>query len=171
MVELEHRCACEVASHPTAVDAVREPPHSEYVTNEAAVDAILSLCRFSSCADYLAALEAAQPWDSAARRAACLQHEREARRRDLTDATRSSASAKANKQGAYGKVPTHGHSKLDQLTRPYEVAAGLYVKLVPGALQSNLKPDRALDADLHFCDVKLGEVSRSFAAVIRQVRL
>ena len=68
-----------------------------------------------------------------------------------------------------GQVPTHSHSKLDQLTRPMEVAAALYVKLVPGAMRSNLHTDANDDADLHFCDVKLGEVSRSFAAVIRQL--
>ena len=117
----------------------------------------------------LAAAEAKLKWDSDERRSLCLRQEREARRRDLTDATRSSASAKANKQGAYGKVPTHSHGKLDQLTRPLEVAAALYVKFVPGALRSNLRTDPASDADLHFCDVKLGEVSRSFAAVIRQL--
>jgi len=117
----------------------------------------------------LCAAEGGMAWDSAERRSLCLRHEREARRRDLTGATRSTASAKANKQGAYGKVPTHSYSKLDQLTRPLEVAAALYVKFVPGALKSNLKVNKAEDADLYFCDVKLGEVSRSFAAVIRQL--
>ena len=79
---------------------------------------------------------------------------------------RSSASAKANKQGAYGKVPTHSHSKADQLTRPLEVAAGLYVKLMPGALPLNLK---VTTEEERFCDKKLEQVSRSFAAVIRQL--
>ena len=116
----------------------------------------------------IAAAEAKLKWGSAERRELTLKMEREARRRDLTSATRSSASAAANKQGAYGKVPTHTHSKLGQLMRPREVAAGLYLKLVPGAIPTNLKPDAA-DADLLFCDVKLGEVSRSFAAVIRQL--
>ena len=97
-----------------------------------------------------------------------LKSEREARRRDLTHATRSSASAAANKQGAYGKVPTHSHSKKDQLSRPLEIACGLYLKAMPGALPTNLKIDPS-DTDMLFCDVKLGEVSRSFAAVIRQL--
>ena len=85
------------------------------------------------------------------RRELTLKMEREARRRDLTSATRSSASAAANKQGAYGKVPTHSHSKLSQLLRPREVAAGLYLKMVPGAIPTNLKPD-ASDVDLLFCE-------------------
>ena len=117
----------------------------------------------------LAAAEAKLDWGSAERRKLTLAHEREARRRDLTDRTRSAASASANKQGAYGKVPTHSTSKLDQLTRPLEVASALYLKLVPGALQNNLKVDPAKEPALYFCDVKLGQVSRSFAAVIRQL--
>jgi len=65
-------------------------------------------------------------------------------------------------------VPTHSHSKASQLARPLEIASGLYLKLMPGALPTNLRiaPD---DTDLLFCDEKLGEVSRSFAAVIRQL--
>ena len=95
-------------------------------------------------------------------------------------ASRSQASAAANKgasgesvgaaakQGAYGKVPTHSHSKLSQLLRPREVGAALYLKLIPGALPANLVI-APTDTDLQFCDEKLGEVSRSFAAVIRQL--
>jgi farnesyl-diphosphate farnesyltransferase len=113
--------------------------------------------------------ESKLPWASKERRELTMRMEREARRRDLTDRTRSDAAAAANKQGAYGKVPTHSNSKLDQLTRPLEVGAALYLKLVPGALPRNLKPDPVKEADLHFCDVKLSEVSRSFAAVIRQL--
>ena len=63
-----------------------------------------------------------------------------------------------SKQGAYGKVPTHSHSKLSQLVRAREVFCGLYLKLVPGAVSSNLVVP-AGDAELQFCDVKLGEVS------------
>jgi farnesyl-diphosphate farnesyltransferase len=116
----------------------------------------------------LAAAESKLEWTSAERRTLTLKSEREARRRDLTSATRSKAAAAANKQGAYGKVPTHSHSKKEQLSYPLEIACGLYLKFVPGALPLNLKvkPD---DTDLLFCDVKLGEVSRSFAAVIRQL--
>jgi farnesyl-diphosphate farnesyltransferase len=71
------------------------------------------------------------------------------------------------KQGAYGKVPTHPSSKLDQLMRPLEVAAALRFKL-GGLLEDNLKPARG-DADIAFCDDMLGKVSRSFAAVIKQL--
>ena len=140
-------------------------------------DAPKAHCKAGGCHDGaagseladLAAAEAKLAWGSAERRKLCLTWERESRRRDLTDRTRSAASASANKQGAYGKVPTHSTSKLDQLTRPIEVACALYLKFVPGALQNNLKVDAATEADLHFCDVKLGQVSRSFAAVIRQL--
>ena len=40
------------------------------------------------------------------------------------------------------------------------------LKFVPGALQNNLICD---SDDKSFCDTKLGQVSRSFAAVIRQL--
>jgi len=53
--------------------------------------------------------------------------------------------------------------------RPMEVAAGLYVKLYPRALPVNLKVDKETDKDRAFADEKLGQVSRSFAAVIRQL--
>ena len=42
--------------------------------------------------------------------------------------------------------------------RAREVFCGLYLKLVPGAVPSNLVVP-AGDAELQFCDVKLGEVS------------
>ena len=112
----------------------------------------------------LMAREAELPWNSKARRELTLRVEREQRRRDLT--SRSAASAKNVKQGAYGKVQTHSVSKWAQLAHPMEVASALYLKLMPGALPSNLAVS---DADLRFCDEKLGQVSRSFAAVIRQL--
>ena len=129
-------------------------------------------CHDGPAATELGDLHAAEKvlkWDSDKRRDLTLKCEREARRRDLTDPSRSTASALANKQGAYGKVPTHAHSKLEQLLRPLEVSAALYIKFVPGAMKANLKPSAASDPDMAFCDVKLGEVSRSFAAVIRQL--
>ena len=52
------------------------------------------------------------------------------------------------------------------LPHPSQVSAALYVKFVPGALKNNLIVG---DADLKFCDDKLGQVSRSFAAVIHQL--
>uniref|UniRef100_A0A7S2M2J8 isopentenyl-diphosphate Delta-isomerase n=1 Tax=Zooxanthella nutricula TaxID=1333877 RepID=A0A7S2M2J8_9DINO len=70
------------------------------------------------------------------------------------------------KQGSYGKVPTHSSGKLDQLCRPLEVVAALRFKL-GGLLEDNLKDSG--DADVMFCDDMLGKVSRSFAAVIRQL--
>mmetsp|Transcript_56695 Transcript_56695/g.165899 ORF Transcript_56695/g.165899 Transcript_56695/m.165899 type:complete len:793 (-) Transcript_56695:375-2753(-) len=71
------------------------------------------------------------------------------------------------KQGGYGKVPTHSSSKLDQLTRPLEVFAALRFKF-GGLLEDNIKKN-CDDADVLFCDDMLGKVSRSFAAVIRQL--
>lgn len=76
------------------------------------------------------------------------------------------ASAGGVKQGAYGKVPTHGTSKLEQLFRPLEIIAALRFKF-GGLLENNLKA--ISDADIAFCDDMLGKVSRSFAAVIRQL--
>lgn len=69
------------------------------------------------------------------------------------------------KQGAYGKVRTHGESKASQLLHLDEVAYALYYK-VSGGLTSKLSVP---DEDTKFCDDKLGAVSRSFAAVIRQL--
>lgn len=71
------------------------------------------------------------------------------------------------KQGGYGKVPTHKTPKLDQLMRPFEVMAGLRLKCT-GLLENNMK-DVLTDDDARFCDDMLGRVSRSFAAVIRQL--
>jgi farnesyl-diphosphate farnesyltransferase len=71
------------------------------------------------------------------------------------------------KQGGYGKVPTHKTPKLDQLMRPLEIMSGLRLKCT-GLLENNIK-ELAMDADSKFCDDMLGRVSRSFAAVIRQL--
>lgn len=73
----------------------------------------------------------------------------------------------AVKQGAYGKVPTHSTSKLDQLMRPFEVAAAVRFKCM-GLLENNMKSALS-DPDVAFCDDMLGKVSRSFACVIRQL--
>jgi isopentenyl-diphosphate delta-isomerase len=120
-------------------------------------------------------LESAFTWDSPDRRALTLSTEREARRYDLTSRSRSKALAAANKQGGYGKVGTHQASKLNQLLRVDEVFAALWLKFGSRALASNLSlPDAGghasgTTADLLFCDRILGQVSRSFAAVIRQL--
>ena len=87
-------------------------------------------------------------WDSDERRALTRAAEREARRRDLT---MRSADAQDAASGASA-----------------EVAAPVYLKFMPGVLTSNLDVSPS-DRDLAFCDKKLGEVSRSFAAVIRQL--
>jgi len=71
------------------------------------------------------------------------------------------------KQGSYGKVITHKHSKLDQLMRPLEIAAALRFKY-GGLLEDNLKPMES-DPDVKFCGKMLNSVSRSFAFVIRQL--
>jgi len=76
-------------------------------------------------------------------------------------------SAGDQKQGGYGKVPTHKTPKLDQLMRPLEIMSGLRLKCT-GLLENNIK-ELAMDADSKFCDDMLGRVSRSFAAVIRQL--
>jgi len=73
--------------------------------------------------------------------------------------------AQLKKQGAYGKVKTHSEGKLAQLMHVDEVAYALYYK-VSGGLVSKLSVN---DDDTRFCDDKLGAVSRSFAAVIRQL--
>ena len=69
------------------------------------------------------------------------------------------------KQGGYGKVKIHKHSKLDQICRLDEVFAAVWFKY--GAVMPN-KVDIS-DEDTRFCDEMLGKVSRSFAAVIRQL--
>jgi farnesyl-diphosphate farnesyltransferase len=69
------------------------------------------------------------------------------------------------KQGAYGKVPTHKHSKLDQLSRPFEVVAALRFKFL-NTLENNMA---AGGPDVAFCASMLDKVSRSFAAVIKQL--
>ncbi|CAE7902661.1 unnamed protein product, partial [Symbiodinium microadriaticum] len=53
------------------------------------------------------------------------------------------------------QVPTHKNPKLDQLMR------------CTGLLENNIKDQQ--DPDVEFCDDMLGKISRSFAAVIRQL--
>jgi len=113
----------------------------------------------------LYAAEQKLAWASAERKALTLRLEREARRRDLTMPVGVVDPEK--KQGAYGKVPTHSHSKLDQLSRVDEVVAALRLKF--GGSMLKALPAQFTADDVVWCDVKLGEVSRSFAAVIRQL--
>ena len=69
------------------------------------------------------------------------------------------------KQGAYGKVIIHEHSKLQQLMRIDEVFAAVWFKYV-AVMPNKVNID---NEDTKFCDDILGKVSRSFAAVIRQL--
>ena len=71
------------------------------------------------------------------------------------------------KQGAYGKVKIHKHNKLSQLVRIDEVFSAIWLKF--GAKMPNKIEKTNADPDLLFCDLFLGKVSRSFAAVIRQL--
>lgn len=73
----------------------------------------------------------------------------------------------AKKQGAYGKIRTIEPSKFMQLLRIDEVILMVAYKFGFGAAASNV--DYAGSADREFCDKMLGKVSRSFAAVIRQL--
>lgn len=79
---------------------------------------------------------------------------------------------RSKKQGAYGKVKTHTESKWQQLSHLDEVFAAItFLYLKP--LESNLDTEYIRSTfnkdDLAFCDEILVKVSRSFAAVIRQL--
>ncbi|CAK0844067.1 unnamed protein product [Prorocentrum cordatum] len=105
-----------------------------------------------------------------ARRLVALAAEREDRMVGLVGRGKKMIGDKAGdvKQGAYGKVPTHSTSKLDQLMRPFEVAAALRFKF-GGLLENNMKSAAQENPDVAFCDDMLTKVSRSFAAVIKQL--
>ena len=84
------------------------------------------------------------------------------------------ANASVQKQGAYGKIPTHKRSKLEQFSHPLEIACALSLKLgLRGGMSAKIAlPEQvstSLREDIAFCDRSLGQVSRSFAAVIRQL--
>ncbi|KAG5183202.1 isopentenyl-diphosphate delta-isomerase type 1 fused to squalene synthase [Tribonema minus] len=79
------------------------------------------------------------------------------------------ASSSKKKQGAYGKVPVFEESKLRQLARVDEVFMALAYKAGYGGGASNVKIGADLGGHRAFCDDMLGRVSRSFAAVIRQL--
>jgi farnesyl-diphosphate farnesyltransferase len=69
------------------------------------------------------------------------------------------------KQGGYGKVKIHKHSKIGQIVRLDEVYSMLSM-VMNDSMES--KVDRS-DENVRFCDDMLGKVSRSFASVIRQL--
>lgn len=71
----------------------------------------------------------------------------------------------ALKQGAYGKVKIHKHSKLSQIYHFDEIFAAFW--LLYGAPMPNKVDLR--DESRRFCDDMLNKVSRSFAAVIHQL--
>jgi len=76
------------------------------------------------------------------------------------------------KQGAYGKIKTHKESKISQICRLDEVFSAvtlLYIKPLTSNLNSPQIQETFNQPDLEFCDEILGKVSRSFAAVIRQL--
>jgi farnesyl-diphosphate farnesyltransferase len=77
----------------------------------------------------------------------------------------SEAADKGLKQGAYGKVKIHKHSKLEQISHFGEIVAALKV-LYGNALDNKLN---VTDENVKFCDDILVKVSRSFAAVIKQL--
>jgi farnesyl-diphosphate farnesyltransferase len=72
----------------------------------------------------------------------------------------------SKKQGAYGKIVTHKEPIMSQLCHVDEVLAAIsFLYLSP--MRSNLKVKN--DSDMAFCEKILVAVSRSFAAVIRQL--
>lgn len=76
------------------------------------------------------------------------------------------------KQGAYGKVKTHKESKLSQMLHLDEIWSAitlLYISPLESNLESPLIQETFNPLDLKFCDDILCKVSRSFAAVIRQL--
>jgi farnesyl-diphosphate farnesyltransferase len=76
------------------------------------------------------------------------------------------------KQGAYGKVKIHKESKVSQLLRLDEVWSAvtfLYLKPLRSNLNSDYIQKTFPSSELQFCDSILVKVSRSFAAVIRQL--
>jgi len=103
----------------------------------------------------------------AKRRKVVLDAQRDDQKLGFMNRGKIASGASSVKQGAYGKVPTHSTSKMDQLMRPLEVVAALRFKFF-GLLENNLKK-ACDDPDIAFCDDMLKKVSRSFAAVIQQL--
>ncbi|CAM9191606.1 unnamed protein product, partial [Ectocarpus fasciculatus] len=85
------------------------------------------------------------------------------RESDSTEVAKSGD--KGLKQGGYGKVKIHKHSKLDQLCHFSEIIAALKV-LYGNPLENKLVLS---DENVRFCDDILVKVSRSFAQVIKQL--
>ena len=85
----------------------------------------------------------------------------------ITDGSGARQGDTGSKQGAYGKVEIHKHSKLSQLTHLDEVFCALSLLYGPSSMANRVSS--TADEDSKFCDNMLGKVSRSFAAVIRQL--
>lgn len=73
----------------------------------------------------------------------------------------------SKKQGAYGKVKSHSESVFSQLLRIDEVFCALRVKFAHPFPEVDM--GQKSNEDVRFCNYILGKVSRSFAAVIRQL--
>lgn len=73
----------------------------------------------------------------------------------------------SKKQGAYGKVKSHSESVLSQLLHVDEVFCALRVKFAHPFPEADMGQKES--EDVRFCNDILGKVSRSFAAVIRQL--
>jgi len=144
---------------------------------------VSSIHRFDTALEFHGGLGKARPWlDEVAeveaeaikaggqvqRRKAMLEAEHEDRVVGFVGRGQAEIGSSAGdvKQGGYGKVPTHKNPKLDQLMRPLEIISALRLKCT-GLLENNIKDQQ--DPDVEFCDDMLGKVSRSFAAVIRQL--
>lgn len=82
-----------------------------------------------------------------------------------TAAPAPESNEKCLKQGGYGKVKIHKHSKWEQLSHVSEMFAALQV-LYGNPLDNKLVLS---DENVRFCDDILVKVSRSFAAVIKQL--
>ena len=73
----------------------------------------------------------------------------------------------SQKQGGYGKIQIHKESTLCQISHLDEILGAVYFKLRgSNLLQTTID---ITNDDVKFCDDILGSVSRSFAAVIRQL--
>lgn len=81
-------------------------------------------------------------------------------------ATREATFDQTRKQGAYGKIKTHKESTASQLLHVDELVSVAGLLMAERFATSKVK---RTDENVIFCDDMLGLVSRSFAAVIRQL--
>ena len=121
---------------------------------------------------FLDALEIACASSEATKRQLALDEQRRQTLEDIATTTRAISkkektreSAVEKKQGAYGKVVQHEKSLFGNSS---ELFAALQLKYLK-PIKSNLTDAAKRNPDVQFCDDMLGRVSRSFAAVIRQL--